>query len=138
MSFFSGTTNFDLLNRTIDKVLRDALSRWNQSKDTSPDARGCVIDLRREIIDIFQSIVTIFLFGTDVSQEMMTMSVVQHDGSIIKKDKSFFEALENAMDCGSVATVHRSMFGERKITSLNTASIDNWNNYLDFVQKVVN
>lgn len=58
MTFLSGRSNFKLLDNTITEVLKPYLKKWSANPQD-----GIISDLRRDIIDIFQKIVALYLFG---------------------------------------------------------------------------
>ena len=78
--------------------------------------------------------VTLFIFGKDISQEKVELEVLQPDGSLKLMQKPFFDAIEATMDCGIAAAPHRVIFGEKPVTVLAKASIENWRRFCSFVE----
>lgn len=69
MSMFSGTSNFTLLDEITESILNKFFQKFEKSSGgtNQSDDDAIEVDLRAEIIHIFESIVTIYLFGRDVS-----------------------------------------------------------------------
>lgn len=65
MGMFSGSSNFTLIDQITQDVLKNFFDKIDESRD---DQGQVVVDLRAEVINIFESIVTTYLFGRDVSK----------------------------------------------------------------------
>lgn len=76
MSCFTGTSNFNLLDQTIEDYLPRFFESWKEKK---------TIDIRAEVTKVFEDIVSIFLFGKDADHDMISMQVIKEDGSVVEE-----------------------------------------------------
>jgi len=60
---------------------------------------------------MFESIVTIYLFGEDISKEKLTMNVIK-DGKYLIEELPVYEALTAAYNCSLIAMNQKRIFGE--------------------------
>lgn len=132
MTFFSGKSMYQLLDKTVNRVLPGILDQWRKKME-----EGKTVDLRRELINAFQTMVTIFLFGKDISQDKMEIYLTEPDGTLVKKDKDFFNALEAAITLGTTVFPLKMIIGDLQLTEPVKASTQNWKTYHEFVLKVV-
>ena len=95
------------------------------------------MDLRCEIIKLFESVITMFLLERDVSDDQVEMNVIKEDGSIVKEKLKFFDALNNAFATSQCSTVSKALFGEWPVTATLRASLENWNIFTDVIDKQV-
>jgi len=63
--------------------------------------------------------------------------VVKIDGSINKEKLPFFDGLNNAVATGISAGPSKAIFGERPVTKMLKASIENWTNITNLVDEIV-
>jgi hypothetical protein len=69
----------------LDNVIKNQLplffKKWHKEKN---------IDLRNEILNVFEDVVALFLFGEAVKDETATMLVTKKDGTIVKENQVAF------------------------------------------------
>ena len=88
MSMFSGTANFLLMDKSIQNVLNcffnkfTRVSEQQNGEQNTKDPLQQVTDLREEIKIMFEKIVTIFVFGKDVSEQKVKIKNINYDGSV--------------------------------------------------------
>ena len=108
----TGGHHFKILAKIADDVFdKQFLTKMKQCCENK-----LPVDLRQEIIKIFESIITMFLLERDISKDMIPQNVVQDDSSIVKVDLPFFEGLNNAMSTGITSATARAIFGDRPVT----------------------
>jgi len=59
---------------------------------------------------MFESLVTIYLFGKDISKEKLTMNV-NKDGKYLIEELSLYDAQSAAYNCSLIAMNHKRIFG---------------------------
>lgn len=68
---------------------------------------------------------------------MITINVIEDDGSIVKKELNCFAALVTSMNVGITAFPMKKVFGERRIGQTLSASLENWETLCNFMDTVV-
>lgn len=108
MNMFSGTTNFNMLDRIVEKVLQQFFDRIA----TNPFGNN-TIDLKAELTQIFDETISMYNYGKDVSSQTIRINTIRHsDGKIIQKDVKCFQAIEHAINTGVAAAPYRMMVGQ--------------------------
>ena len=116
----------------LPHIIKQVFDKFTEKMKVSYDKKETV-DLRREIIKMFESTITMFLLERDISNDQIMQNVIKADGSIVKESLPFFDALNNAAAAGVNSAFSKGIFGERPVTKTLTASIENWANLTDFV-----
>ena len=96
-----------------------------------------VVDLRNEIIKIFESIITMYLLERDVSGDMLDAMVIETDGSIKQTKLPFFEAMNNAIMVGQSQIASKEIFGDYNVTAIMRAAKFNYEQFYVAIDKLV-
>ena len=94
------------------------------------------VDLRNEIIKIFDKVMVTFFFGKDLST-VLVPSMVKDDKGITKQDLPFFESISNAKRLSQQLSGQIAMFGESRSTAALRARQDSWNAIGDVIENAI-
>ena len=117
----TGSQHFKILDKFMDKVLASFYKKMKVASDENK-----VVDLRGEIIGIFESVMTMYLLERDISGDMIEAKVIEADGSIKSKTLPFFEALNNSLAVGASQSASKYVFGRLNVTAIMRAASFNW------------
>lgn len=78
-----------MLRNDIHRVLGE----FDQKIRNVKDLENHEFEFRNEIIAMFESLITMYLFGKDISKEKLTMNVYE-DGQYKKKEFTVYKAIE--------------------------------------------
>lgn len=98
---------------------------------------GKVVDIRHEIIEIFEKIMTTYLLGRDVSNKIIATNVLKSDGSIVKEDLKLYKAFMASFEFAVSNASQKYFLGERAWTKSLKANADNFENFYKLLDDIV-
>jgi len=104
-AFATGDKGLRFLRSSIKSVFIKFGKKVSASQDH-------VFDLRYELMAIFESIVTLFIFGEDLSDVQIPMNKLNEDGTYEKVDLKLFAAMDMCMKCSIACFVYKASIGE--------------------------
>lgn len=128
---FSGARHFKMMDGIVEKVLKNHI----KSIQASPSDK--VHDLRAIIIDIFEQLVTMYMFGRDISKDKIMMHVLKKDGTIAREEKKLFPAFATGMQWGVEAYLANLILGDIHLTKTQKIFDENWNSVCDLLESIV-